>query len=101
MLAALAAVEPVVQQTFAEASAVLGYDLWALCGRAGGRPWRDRAYATGNARRGCGHLASVAFARRSGAKGNGRSQPGRILGAGVLERARFRAAVDLVRYRDA
>jgi [acyl-carrier-protein] S-malonyltransferase len=31
MLAALAAAEPVVQHTFAEASAVLGYDLWALC----------------------------------------------------------------------
>ena len=31
MLAALAATEPVVQETFAEASAVLGYDLWALC----------------------------------------------------------------------
>ncbi len=31
MLAALAAAEPVVLQTFAEASEVLGYDLWALC----------------------------------------------------------------------
>ena len=31
MLAGLAAAEPVVQQTFAEASDVLGYDLWALC----------------------------------------------------------------------
>ncbi len=31
MLAGLASAEPVVQQTFAEASAVLGYDLWALC----------------------------------------------------------------------
>jgi [acyl-carrier-protein] S-malonyltransferase len=31
MLAALAAAEPVVEQTFAEASAVLGYDLWRLC----------------------------------------------------------------------
>jgi [acyl-carrier-protein] S-malonyltransferase len=31
MLAALAAAEPVVLQTFTEASAVLGYDLWALC----------------------------------------------------------------------
>ena len=31
MLAVLAAAEPVVQQTFAEASAVLDYDLWALC----------------------------------------------------------------------
>lgn len=31
MLAALAAAEPLVQETFAEASAVLGYDLWQLC----------------------------------------------------------------------
>lgn len=31
MLASLAAVESVVIATFAEASAVLGYDLWALC----------------------------------------------------------------------
>ena len=31
MLAALGAAEPLVQQTFAEASTVLGYDLWALC----------------------------------------------------------------------
>lgn len=31
MLAKLAATEPVVQDTFAEASEVLGYDLWKLC----------------------------------------------------------------------
>src|SRR5215218_7237343 len=31
MLASLGAAEPVVLQTFAEASGVLGYDLWALC----------------------------------------------------------------------
>jgi [acyl-carrier-protein] S-malonyltransferase len=31
MLAQLAATEPLVQETFAEASAVLGYDLWQLC----------------------------------------------------------------------
>ena len=31
MLAALAAAEPVVRQTFDEASGVLGYDLWSLC----------------------------------------------------------------------
>jgi [acyl-carrier-protein] S-malonyltransferase len=31
MLAALGAAEPVVGETFAEASAALGYDLWALC----------------------------------------------------------------------
>jgi [acyl-carrier-protein] S-malonyltransferase len=31
MLASLAAAEPVVEKTFAEASDVLGYDLWKLC----------------------------------------------------------------------
>jgi [acyl-carrier-protein] S-malonyltransferase len=31
MLAALAAAEPLVLETFAEASEVLGYDLWQLC----------------------------------------------------------------------
>jgi [acyl-carrier-protein] S-malonyltransferase len=31
MMAALASVEPLVQETFAEASSVLGYDLWQLC----------------------------------------------------------------------
>src|SRR3546814_544367 len=31
MLAALAGAEPLVQETFAEASSVLGYDLWQLC----------------------------------------------------------------------
>jgi [acyl-carrier-protein] S-malonyltransferase len=31
MLSALAGAEPLVQETFAEASAVLGYDLWDLC----------------------------------------------------------------------
>jgi [acyl-carrier-protein] S-malonyltransferase len=31
MLASLAAAEPLVQETFAESSEVLGYDLWNLC----------------------------------------------------------------------
>jgi [acyl-carrier-protein] S-malonyltransferase len=31
MLAQLASAEPLIQETFAEASAVLGYDLWQLC----------------------------------------------------------------------
>jgi [acyl-carrier-protein] S-malonyltransferase len=31
MLAALASAEPQVEETFAEASSVLGYDLWQLC----------------------------------------------------------------------
>ena len=51
MLKSLADAEPVVTATFAEASNVLGYDLWQLC-QAGpeealmmlyreGRRWRD------------------------------------------------------------
>ena len=31
MLAALAGTEPAIHETFAEASEVLGYDLWQLC----------------------------------------------------------------------
>src|SRR5690242_7527532 len=31
MLAALAEAEPLVKETFAEASEALGYDLWQLC----------------------------------------------------------------------
>ncbi|MGH8185823.1 MAG: ACP S-malonyltransferase, partial [Steroidobacteraceae bacterium] len=31
MLVSLAAAEPLVQETFAESSEVLGYDLWNLC----------------------------------------------------------------------
>src|SRR5437868_7956221 len=31
MLSALAQAEPIVPETFAEASEVLGYDLWKLC----------------------------------------------------------------------
>jgi [acyl-carrier-protein] S-malonyltransferase len=31
MMSALAAASPIVERTFAEATAVLGYDLWALC----------------------------------------------------------------------
>ena len=31
MLAELGAAEPLVKETFAEASEALGYDLWSLC----------------------------------------------------------------------
>src|SRR5687767_11844053 len=31
MLSGLAATEPLIRSTFADASAVLGYDLWELC----------------------------------------------------------------------
>jgi len=55
MLAELGAVEPVVRATFAEASDVLGYDLWALC--------QD------------GPEAELGSTERAAARGHGGTQP--------------------------
>jgi [acyl-carrier-protein] S-malonyltransferase len=100
MLAALAAAEPVVQQTFAEASAVLGYDLWALC-REG--PESDLAstektqpamlaagVATWRAWRGHAGPLPVAMA------GHSLGEYTALVCSGALD---FAAAIDLVRFR--
>ncbi len=100
MLAALGAAEPVVQQTFAEASAVLGYDLWALCqngpdadlgatertqpamlaaGVATWRVWKQK-----------GGRQPVAMA------GHSLGEYSALVCSGALD---FRTAIDLVRYR--
>jgi [acyl-carrier-protein] S-malonyltransferase len=100
MLAGLAAAEPVVLQTFAEASDVLGYDLWALCqqgpdaelgvtektqpamlaaGVATWRAWRQH-----------GGPQPVAMA------GHSLGEYSALVCSGALD---FRTAVDLVRFR--
>jgi [acyl-carrier-protein] S-malonyltransferase len=100
MLSALAAAEPLVQATFAEASEVLGYDLWSLCqegpeselgvtektqpamlaaGVATWRVWRDR-----------GGPEPVAMA------GHSLGEYTALVCSGSLD---FRTAVDLVRFR--
>ena len=100
MLASLAAAEPVVGQTFAEASAVLGYDLWALCQHG---PEADLAstertqpamlaagVATWRAWRHHGGPRPVAMA------GHSLGEYTALVCSGALD---FAAAVDLVRYR--
>jgi [acyl-carrier-protein] S-malonyltransferase len=100
MLAALAAAEPVVRQTFAEASSVLGYDLWALCQQG---PESDLAstektqpamlaagVATWRAWLGQGGPLPVAMA------GHSLGEYTALVCSGALD---FAAAIDLVRFR--
>lgn len=100
MLAALAAAEPVVQETFSEASAVLGYDLWSLCQQG---PESELAVtertqplmltagvATWRAWRRHGGPRPVAMAGHS---------LGEYTALVCSEALDFRAAVDLVRFR--
>jgi [acyl-carrier-protein] S-malonyltransferase len=100
MMSGLAKVSPVIEATFADASAVLGYDLWKRCqdgpvealnstectqpamltaGVATYRLWRER-----------GGAAPVLMA------GHSLGEFTALVAAGALE---FKAAVDLVRYR--
>jgi [acyl-carrier-protein] S-malonyltransferase len=100
MLAALAAAEPVVQETFAEASAVLGYDLWALCQQGPeaelGSTERTQpamlaaGVATWRCWRGRGGPRPVAMA------GHSLGEYTALVCSGALD---FRDAVDLVRFR--
>lgn len=102
MLAGLAASESLVTETFAEASSVLGYDLWQLCqqgpeealgvtektqpamlaaGVATWRVWRSK-----------GGKVPVAMA------GHSLGEYSALVAAGCLD---FRTAIDLVRFRGA
>ncbi len=100
MLATLAAAEPVVQQTFAEASAVLGYDLWRLCQQG---PEAD----LGTTERTQPAMLAAGVATWRAWQAHGGAQPvamaGHSLGeytalvcSGALD---FATAVDLVRFR--
>jgi len=100
MLAALAAAEPIVRTTFAEASEVLGYDLWALV--EGGPEARlnetertqpamlAAGVATWRVWRGRGGPSATAVA------GHSLGEYTALVCAGALD---FRAAIDLVRFR--
>ena len=100
MLAALAAAEPVVEQTFAEASEVLGYDLWRLC-----QDGPEAELAATEQTQPAMLAAGVATWRVWLAHGGPRpvAMAGHSLGeysALVCSNALdFRTAVDLVRYR--
>jgi [acyl-carrier-protein] S-malonyltransferase len=100
MLSALAAAEPVVAETFAEASAVLGYDLWELV-RSGPEEALNETERTQPAMLVAGVAAWRAWQRHEGPKpavmaGHSLGEFTALVCAGALD---FAAAVDLVRFR--
>jgi [acyl-carrier-protein] S-malonyltransferase len=100
MLAALAAAEPVVQQTFAEASAVLGYDLWALC-QQGPEAELAATERTQPAMLAAGVATWRAWQAHDGMRpvamaGHSLGEYTALVCSGALD---FAAAVDLVRFR--
>ena len=100
MMARLAALSPIVEATFAEASAVLGYDLWERCQR-GPAEALNATECTQPAMLTAGVATYRLWRERGGAVP--RWMAGHSLGewtawvaAGSLE---FKTAVDLVRFR--
>ncbi len=102
MLAALAAAEPVVGETFAEASAVLGYDLWALCSQ-GPEAALGVTERTQPAMLAAGVATWRVWKNREGTlpaamAGHSLGEYSALVAAGCLD---FRTAIDLVRFRGA
>ena len=100
MLAALAAAEPVVEETFAEASAVLGYDLWRLC-QQGPEAELGSTEKTQPAMLAAGVAVWRAWRRHEGPRpvamaGHSLGEYTALVCSGAID---FPAAVDLVRFR--
>jgi len=100
MLAALAAAEPLVQETFAEASAVLGYDLWALC-QAGPETELGNTERTQPAMLAAGVATWRVWRQHGGPRpvamaGHSLGEYTALVCSGALD---FPVAIDLVRFR--
>jgi [acyl-carrier-protein] S-malonyltransferase len=100
MLAALAEAEPVVRETFDEASSVLGYDLWALC-QHGPDTALSSTENTQPAMLAAGVATWRAWVRHDGPRpvamaGHSLGEYTALVCSGALE---FRASVELVRFR--
>ena len=100
MLSALGDSEPVVRETFAEASSVLGYDLWALC-QGGPESVLGETERTQPAMLSAGIGAWRAWNRHGGPApsalaGHSLGEYSALVAAGALD---FAAAVALVRFR--
>jgi [acyl-carrier-protein] S-malonyltransferase len=100
MLASLAAAEPVVQRTFGEASAALGYDLWSLC-QQGPDERLAETERTQPAMLAAGVAVWRAWRTRGGAvpavlAGHSLGEYSALVCAGAID---FAAAVALVRFR--
>ncbi len=100
MLSSLEAAEPVVAATFAEASSVLGYDLWALC-RDGPEERLSETERTQPAMLAAGVATWRAWERRGGGvpeilAGHSLGEYSALVAAGSIG---FADAVALVRFR--
>ncbi|MBM2853729.1 MAG: malonyl CoA-ACP transacylase [Steroidobacteraceae bacterium] len=100
MLATLADAESVIGDTFAEASEVLGYDLWRLC-QQGPEEQLSGTERTQPAMLAAGVAVWRAWQRRGGAApammaGHSLGEYSALVCAGSIE---FRAAIELVRLR--
>jgi [acyl-carrier-protein] S-malonyltransferase len=100
MLAALGAAEPVVRETFAEASQALGYDLWELV-QEGPEERLAETERTQPAMLAAGVAVWRAWTRRGGTRpemlaGHSLGEYSALVAAGALD---FAAAVALVRFR--
>jgi len=100
MLGALAAAEPVVEETFAEASAVLGYDLWRLC-QQGPEAELGSTEKTQPAMLAAGVAVWRAWRRHEGPRpvamaGHSLGEYTALVCSGAID---FAAAVDVVRFR--
>jgi [acyl-carrier-protein] S-malonyltransferase len=100
MLAALGAAEPVVLATYAEASEVLGYDLWALC-QQGPEADLGATERTQPAMLAAGVATWRVWKQHGGAQptamaGHSLGEYSALVCSGALD---FRTAIDLVRYR--
>jgi [acyl-carrier-protein] S-malonyltransferase len=100
MLSTLAAVSPVIEATFAQASAVLGYDLWQRC-QAGPAEALNATECTQPAMLTAGVATYRLWRERGGAvprfmAGHSLGEFTALVAAGSFD---FEAAVDLVRFR--
>lgn len=100
MLATLADAEPAIGETFAEASEVLGYDLWRLC-QQGPERQLSETERTQPAMLAAGVAVWRAWQRRGGRvpdmmAGHSLGEYSALVSAGAID---FRAATELVRLR--
>jgi [acyl-carrier-protein] S-malonyltransferase len=100
MMSALARVSPLIEATFAEASAVLGYDLWRRC-QDGPAELLNSTECTQPAMLTAGVATYRLWRDRGGAQprlmaGHSLGEFTALAASGTLE---FRTAVDLVKYR--
>ena len=100
MLASLATTEPVIAETFAEASAVLGYDLWTLC-QQGPEERLSETERTQPAMLAAGVAVWRAWGRKGGPRpdmlaGHSLGEYSALVAADALD---FGSAIALVRFR--